>query len=142
AQATGNYEEVRGRAVSQQVVGIDAEAVLGEQRPRFLGHGVDAEGGWVRPPAGDGEDLERAGEVEKLHVGEEQGGDVTGGGHGRGGGSAERKSPIEVLGVAQSPKTASTTRVRLLPVAAARKRKKGFYGTEAATASGNERDAW
>ena len=81
AQATGNYEEVRGRAVGQQVVGIDAEAVLGEQRPPLLGHRVDVEGGRLGPPACDRKDLEGAGKIEKFHVGEEQDGDVPGGGH-------------------------------------------------------------
>jgi hypothetical protein len=41
ALATGDHEEVRGRTVGQQVVRVDAEAVLGEHRPRPLGHRVD-----------------------------------------------------------------------------------------------------
>jgi hypothetical protein len=82
--ATGDHEQVRGRAVGQQVARVDAEAVLGEHRPRLFGHGVNVERGQLGPPAGHREDLERAGEVQKLHVGEGQDGDVAGGVHGLG----------------------------------------------------------
>lgn len=46
------HEEVKGRAVGQQVVLLDAEAVLGKHTDPLLGHGVEGNGrrgGWVEP---------------------------------------------------------------------------------------------
>ena len=53
---------------------------------------------------------DRAGEVEKLHVGEEEDGDVAGGGHGLGPPGVEMKSPAQTLVVAQSTRTRESPR--------------------------------
>src|SRR5258708_4898257 len=59
----------------QPVVRVDAEATTGQDRPRLLGHGQDAEGGRVGEAVADREDLERPAEVQHFHVVKEQDGE-------------------------------------------------------------------
>ena len=78
ALTTGNQKQIGLRAVGEPVVRVDAEATTGHDRPGFLGHGQDVEGGRFGEAVGDGEDLERPAEVQHFHVVEDQDGEGAG----------------------------------------------------------------
>lgn len=79
ADTAGDEKNVWRGAGVEGVSRVDAQAVDGEKWAGILGDGVDIERPGSDAGGSNGENFERAGEVEDFDIGEEEDGEVAGG---------------------------------------------------------------